>query len=80
MKLSMDQRDRLSDLVSSQTWPDVVYVCQELLKLHETKLLVAPLALTDREIANLRAKLEGARDFARGLNGLKETLRGKNGN
>lgn len=76
MKLSIEQREQLADMVDSGEWDTVMALCGLAVENHQNRLLCTDISKGDRDLLINRAKLEGANDVRRLMENVREYIGG----
>ncbi len=73
-KLSIEQKEKLADMVDSGEWDTVMVLCGIAVENHENRLLCTDISKHDRDLLVNKAKLEGAQDVRRLMDNVREYI------
>lgn len=76
MKLSIEQREALADIVEAGNWDAVMALAEISVDHHKNRVCTADISKTDREILLAKARLEGALDMHSMLSRVREHVNG----
>ncbi len=75
-KLSMEQREALSEIHESGSWAAVMALAEISIEHHKNRVYTADIAKGDRELLLAKARLEGAQDMLQLLARVREHING----
>lgn len=75
-KLTQEQKEELLELSQTPTWDALLSVCKIVVENHEKSILTYDLNRGDRELALMRAKLDGIKSLQSVLANIKLNVKG----
>lgn len=75
-KLTLEQREQLSDMYESGEWNTVLALCQVAVERYQSLLITCDISKGDRDLLLNKARLEGAQDVKRLLDNVREHIGG----